>query len=310
MLSRFAAPAPAPAAPAPAAPAPAAPPDDQPLDILSEVSGKSAPAAADSGSGVMDFDGIADYLESEMQGFANRQQQPAGTAPDAPATPAPAGGPTVAVSGKTDPLAGEGIAISVEIFVEILEAVSSSLGAWWARDESAEFSFEKKMKESYAKILTIYANHQQIEVSPGFLVGAYTVLLLGKVGLKAHKRRQEVLRAESFRKSVIEKNSKPKANSAGQLRMDFGGTEKPPAAEIKIDSQGKGFSVPDADRRRADWKIDQGGYYVTDSQGKYLKKGERSQRPSPELRAFIDDYYAANIAHPSNKVVKTFLQSL
>lgn len=281
-------------------------PTPERIPSLAETLGASGssvttPPGADSEIEDGVFDSIADYLENGLEKSLKTQSQT-----DAPAAPASDGAKTT-ISGNNDPLLGQGIEISVEIYIEILEAISSSAAAWWAMDESQDFSFDKKMKARYARVAELYAKTQNVQVSPGFLFFAFTVVLLGQVGFRAHKTRTANIRAENFRRSLVQKN--PKKNHVGQTSLDFGGTEYPEEKTVKP-SNGGGFTVPESERLRKDWRIDKNGYYERDGNGVYLKKEDRKQRPSAELAAWMADMYRVNLVYPSNKQVKTFLQSL
>lgn len=275
-------------------------------DLGISESTAATPGASVPSGGMEDavFDSIADYLESGLE-KAVKQQPEAKTAQAATVQQPEA---TTTISGTSDPLLGQGIEISVEIYIEILEAVSSSIAAWWAMDESLDFSFDKKLKARYAKVTELYAKTQNVQVSPGFLFGAFTLVLLGQVAFRAHKTRSANLRAEQFRRSLVERN--PKASKrTGQIALDFGGTENPEPKKIVHEKSG-GYIVPESERLRKDWKIDNLGYYERDANGTYLKKEERRQKPSPELFSWMQEMYRVNLVYPTNKQTKAFLQSI
>lgn len=282
------------------------------MDLLSGQSGGAATGDDDGADGPGAFDSITEWIEREMQGISDvkkgETQTPAApgvfseptttaTVPAAPTTP------QVRVTPATDPLGGAGIEISVEIYVEILEAVVSSLAAWYSGDNDTEFAFEKKMKARYAKVAEIYAKSQNVTVSPGFLFGAFTLVIIGQVGMKAHKRKNDIIRARNMRREMIQKTATPKPSGQYQLFPD---EKEEKSIVINKDAS---IHVPDAERMRKDWQVD-GGYYVRDANGVYIPKKDRKQKPSPELYAFMQEFYSQHLQWPSNKHIKTFLKTM
>lgn len=277
---------------------------EAPESLHDVIRGNARPTGAAATDDVELFGGITDWIEKSLGDYAAEQQQ-IGEMPNIPTQPEQPKS-TVDISGKSDPLLGQGIEISTEIFVEILEAVVGSLATWYSGDETTNFDFDKKLKARYTKVAELYAKTQNVKVSPGFLFGAFTIVLIGQVGMKAHKRKTEIVKAQAFRKQLIARQHTP--NSAGQLSL-FGGIETQPEKRVLVNSDNS-VQVPEAERQRVDWAVDQNGYYIKDSNGSYLKKGERNRRPSPELKAFIDEFYRVHLSFPNNKEVKQYLKTM
>lgn len=300
-----------------AAPAPISPPiaPDTPIPSLSDLfaspQSEVAPGATEANGGdVASYDSIAGWIEKSMGDYVEKQQT-GGRAILAPETVSTTAAPAVkpvTISGETDPLMGQGIEISVEIYVEILEAVVSSLASWYAGDDNAEFNFEKKLKARYLKVAELYAKSQNVQVSPGFLFGAFTLVLIGQVGIKAHRRKQEIVKSQAFRKSVI-KAQATSANSKGQMSL-FPDRDMGQEKQVVIQPDGKGITIPEGERMRADFSVDEKGYYTKTARGLYISKRDRQVKPSADLWAFMQDYYNIHLSFPKNKEVKTFIRSL
>jgi len=289
------------------------------MDTLLSEGDAAAAATATTDSDISPLDGVADWIEQELTAHAQRRETATGgdgggaplspTAEPLTPTTAPAGSTatTATISGKSDPLAGAGIEIGIDIFVEILEAVTSSVAAWYAGDDQTAFDFDKKLKAKYVKVATLYAKDKQIEVSVDFLFWAFTIILVGQVGYRAHRRKGEILRAQNFRREMIRRQSVEKPRG-GQYSL-FSEKETTQEKTIKIDSDNS-ITIPEGERMRKKYDIDPSGFYVHDQSGVYLKKAERRQKPSPEIRAFFDEFYSVHLAHPNNKQVKQFIKTI
>jgi len=256
-------------------------------------------AASDSESAdlsVDSLDGIYDYLENGLNDAISAKEKQSEKEPEKPSE-------KVTINGNSDPLSGQTVEISVEIYVEILEAITGSLASWYSGDEETDFSFGAKIKERYKKIMAIYAKSQNIEVSPGFLAAAFTILMVGQVGIKAHKQKNKILRAQNFRRQMIEKRIEKAPVKQPTLFDTVEHIETPKTRELE-----KKAEIPASEYSRKDFKIDERGFYQRNENGIYLKKNERVKKPSPELKVFMDEFYQVHQTYPSNKEVKTFLK--
>lgn len=298
-----------------AAPEPAAPPIGEIADEIRRQPVAPAESAADPGD-ILPIDSLVDWLENGLTESIQRQASAPVTAATLAPDPAPSataapwaprqGEAPVNVSGKSDPLAGRGIEIGVRIYVEILEAVSSALGQWYAKDDATEFNFNTKLKERYKEVAAFYANSQNIQVSPGFLFGAFTILLLSQSAIKAHKRRNELLKIESFkRKTAAKLESQAVPSGTRQMSLFPDSTD---SGDDVFSSAITSADIPD--RARKTWKIDPQGYYTHTPEGDYLKQSDRRARPSPAMQAFIDTFKARYNRAPENKEVKQYLKTV
>lgn len=263
----------------------------------------------DDGNGAMGFSSVADWIENALTETATETTQQNNSAESAEKNTTPPPTETVQINGKKDPLLGQTVEISADIYVEILEAVTASLAAWYSGDNESDFNFDKKLKERYKRVTELYAKTQNVEVSPGFLFFAFTVLVVGQVGFQAHKKKNKIIEMRAFRKKVIENNTSISAAQKVQPRQQsLFPTEQPQPAQIKIQKDNT-YQMPESEYRRKDWQT-QGGFYTRTPEGVYLKKTERKQKPSNELNAFFSEFYAVHLRMPSNKETKTYLQSI
>ena len=283
-----------------------------------------APAPADEGD-PLGFDTILEILEGELNGAVTPPTPPAAATTTSDATGGGGGGVGsaggVPISPAKEPLTKEGIEITVVLYVEILEAVVNALAQWWSQDGEAEFGFDKKLKARYERVTSLYLQTQSVTVSPGFLFGAFTVIMVGQVGFRAHRRRKEVIAARHFRQSLLKRQTET-ARPGRQMSMfpppagaEIGpgtGPDAPRggmAVEVQPEGTDGSYYVSEADRARLDWQTDEAGYYIFASPRRYLKKQDRKQRPSPSVRAYIDEFKRINMAHPTNKQIKAYIQS-
>jgi hypothetical protein len=278
-------------APPQQAQAPAPQPDRPELSLLDDIT--ESHTDGDLGN-VVDFDSIADFLETAISNDESETEKTTLKSHVTEHTQKPATVNAV----ESSP---EMVEIGVEMYVEILETLSSYAAGIYAGDESSEFTFEKKLKERYKKITAIYAETQNVKVSPGFLFGAFTFLLIAQMGYKAHKRKQEVIRAAAFRQKIVQKQVVP------GKQISLFETEKQPKAVI---SSGAGYMIPDAEKNRKDWSTDEKGRYKKTANGDYIKESDRAQKPCPEIAAFINDYFSEHLQKPSNKAVKAYLKTI
>lgn len=177
------------------------------------------------------------------------------------------------------------IEVGVEMYVEILEAIVNSLAGWWAKDGEKDFSFETKMKATYKKITQIYAQQQNIKLSPGFMFFACTALVVGQVGVKAQKRRAQVLKVESFKKraaaQIDERNDKKGNGEQATLFADEAG-------KVSI--------------KRRFFEVDSEGFYTKTPDGEYIKQSNRVEKMPPHIEAFVMEYARKNDGEkPTNK---------
>lgn len=300
-------------APAPEQAAPA--PEAEKIPSLSDlISGQSGGSVADDADEIGGFDSVLDGIESLFnEHVQGRTDAPVlAPKPENVTTTAPVSAPAVKpvqVSGATDPFAGEGVKIGVEIYVEILEACVSALASWWSNDEGQDFSFDKKLKARYERITALYAQSQNIEVSPGVLFGAFTLLLIGTVGFKAHKRRVEVMKLQSARQRIIDRQN-PVKKSNGQFSL-FDNADMAEDNKNVVINKDNSVSIPETERMRVDWQIDpKTGFYLKSATGQYIAKENRVQKPSPELRAFMEDYRGRYLDYPKNKFIKEYIKTL
>ena len=177
----------------------------------------------------------------------------------------------------------------------------ASLASWYSGDEDTDFNFDKKLKERYKKVTEIYAKTQNVQVSRGFLFGAFTVVLLGQVGMKAHSRKQQLIKISAFRRDAARRVVDQAAKRDTRQISMF------PDEEVEI-KQERITDIPDRDRKN--FAVDERGYYTHAPEGGYLKKTERTRKPSAQMWAFIQEFKKQHNRQPNNKEVKTFLQSV
>lgn len=283
-------------APAPTAPA-------RPDGLTAMLNGKSGGTAQ--AAEVPELSGVGDMLDF-LEGKLNESAANGGAPVSLVETPVNTLPPIiqnpVQINGNVDPLMGQGIEISVEIYVEILEAITGSLAAWYSGDETTTFNFDKKLKDRYRKVTEIYAKTQNITVSPGFLFGAFTVVLVGQVGIQAHKKKRDIIKAEQFRKEARKKveNQVPE-NRQRQLSIfpDYEDEKAPTSGYVKTD-----------EKYRKNFKVDTSGYYEYDGGHNRIPAGQRTERPSPQMNAFFSEFRRVHGRHPDNKEVKAYVKTI
>lgn len=300
----------------------AKPPSDAPtvpgvkstLEAVTGNAGATAPATGgtqDADLLLSGVDNLADYLEGKLEEISSTNAPQNNFEKSAQQTIPETQTPKIIVNGDNDPLFGQGVEISVEIYVEILEAVTSSLAAWYSGDNETPFNFDAKLKARYRRVSELYMKTQNITVSPGFLFFAFTVVLIGQVGIKAYQRRGQIIKIESYRASVrrkIDEQAAPKIT--GQFSL-FPEGEK--SEEISMQNSGAkkdAAFVPFEDRNRKDWSIDQRGFYIKDQGHTRLPESQRTRKPSAAMEAFFLEFRNVHGRNPTNKEVKTYLKTV
>lgn len=286
------------------APQPSTPPTPaRPDGLTAMLNGKSGGTAQTADvpelSGV---GGMLDFLEGKLNESAANGGAPVSLIETPVKVAAPVIQNPVQINGNIDPLMGQGIEISVEIYVEILEAITGSLANWYSGDESTTFNFDKKLKERYRKVTEIYAKTQNIVVSPGFLFGAFTVVLIGQVGIQAHKRKRDILKAEQFRKEArkkVENQTPENRQKQTSLFPDYQDEKLPVSGYVKTD-----------EKYRKNFKVDASGYYEYDGGHNRIPVDQRTEKPSPQMNAFFSEFRRVHGRHPDNKEVKAYVKTI
>ncbi len=181
----------------------------------------------------------------------------------------------------------EMIEISAAMYVQILESVWSGICEWFS-GVGGEYNFDRKMKERYEKITSMYFEAQNVRLTPTHFFALMTVFVLFGSGWKAYGDRKRRIKAESFKKKVDARNQK---RNTGEQATLF---DSEPIA------RGRLYYAAERDEDGKVW------YTKHPTTGTYAKRLEREQVP-PELQDFIIDFKANNKAWPTKKQVDTFL---
>ncbi len=235
--------------------------------------------------------GANDALNGISRAFNNPHQNGNGTSANTPAPPTTPSenGQHTETPKATATMTPGGYAMGVDMYITILEQVTNMLGKWWAKDDSEDFLFEKSAKKSYREIAIQYAETANIVLSPGLMFLFATIIVVGASGIKAHRKRNENARLFLKRQEAAKKLAK---QPSGQMSM----------FDDHVFENKKGF--------RKDYKFDEDDFYVKDEQGNYVKKEQRKDRVSLEVKAFVKEHFAKNGSNPDNKTITEYLRNL
>jgi hypothetical protein len=236
--------------------------------------------------------GAGGAMDGLLKTFNTPPTAPSGggqpTTPTTDPTQQPAAQP--AQTAATTTMTPGGYAMGVDMYITILEQVTSLIAKWWAKDDSEDFLFEKSLKKSYREIAIKYAETANIVLSPGMMFLFATLVIVGATGIKSHRKRNENARLFLKRQEAQRKLSKQAAGTQTELFKDHHFENK------------KGF--------RKDYKFDEEDFYVKDEQGNYIKKELRKDKVTLEVKAFVREYWSKNGANPDNKTITEYLRNL
>lgn len=178
--------------------------------------------------------------------------------------------------------------IGVDMYLIVLETVLNIVGKWYSGTDD-DFMIEKTLKKSYREIAITYARESNIVITPATMFFLCTVIIVGTVGVKAHRKKSE--NAALLLKKRQAANLVAKSKAGEQVEMFAPDTAK--SAVL-----------------RKDYSFDESGYYKKDINGNYLKKEDRTTRVDLDVKAFVEEYRSRNGENPSNKAITEYLKNI
>lgn len=164
---------------------------------------------------------------------------------------------------------------NAKMAVSILDMVTSKIGGAISGQPTQNYKLEKADKEDYITITADYFATLQTSVSPALMWWATTVTLLSATIYKANEDKKGAEKAEAFKRAKAQYQALQKSAeaSADQLARSYN--------ELKENK-------PEGPQRQR-FETDADGLYTHNENGVYLKKKEREEHPTPDIRTIIQE---------------------
>lgn len=186
------------------------------------------------------------------------------------------------------------------LYVETLDFVVSRACVMFAGESADMDAFKMKYgeKKAYKGVSQAFFKTMEFTVSPGLLFAIVTITVIAgpAMAVLEHRKKAAQKKEREERLAALNKKRAEMARTQGQAGAQGvlfeDAKDKEEASTI--------YEVDEAELERGDFTVDANGFYTKKPGGQYIKKEERSQKPSATIKMLLDE-------QRTNAEIKSFI---